>query len=146
MKLRIIAVLAALAVGATAAYAQSAAITARKDAMKANAAATKAPGAMVKGEAAFDLAKVQASLKAFQDQAAKLKTLWPDDSKSGETRALPTVWEKKADFLGRFDKFAADAKAAEASIKDEASLKAEWGKLISSNCVACHKEYQKPSQ
>jgi cytochrome c556 len=144
--LRIVAAIAALAIGATVVLAQNAAvIEQRKAAMKANAGATKDPSAMAKGDAPFDLPKVQASLKVFQDQATKLKTLFPDDSKTGaETRALPSVWEKKADFLGRLDKFAADAKAAAEAVKDEASFKAEWPKLIANNCVACHKEYQKP--
>ena len=32
--------------------------------------------------------------------------------------------------------------AAEAAIKDEATFKAEWGKVMG-NCGACHKEYRK---
>jgi len=146
--LRVIAAIAALAIGATVVLAQNAAvIEQRKQLMKANAGATKEPGGMAKGDAPFELPKVQASLKVLQDNAAKLKTLWPDDSKTGaETRSLPAIWEKKADFIGRVDKLAADAKAAEGSIKDEASFKAEWPKLISNNCVACHKQYQKPAQ
>ena len=50
---------------------------------------------------------------------------------------------KKADLLARFDKMGADAKAAGATIKDEASFKAEWPK-VASNCGGCHKEYRKP--
>ena len=38
---------------------------------------------------------------------------------------------------------AIDAKAAQAAIKDEASFKAEWGK-IGANCGGCHKAYRKP--
>jgi cytochrome c556 len=64
--LRVIVGLVALAVGATVVLAQNtAAITVRKDAMKALGGATKEPGAMAKGEAAFDLGKVQASLKTI---------------------------------------------------------------------------------
>jgi cytochrome c556 len=144
--IRIFSVVAVIAVGATAVFAQSAAISQRKEAMKAQAAAAKEPGAMMKGEAKFDLAKVHNSLAVYQEQAAKAKNLWPDDSKTGgETEALPVIWEKKSDFLGRFDKFAADAKAAAAAIKDEASFKAEWPKVMS-NCGGCHKEYRKPKQ
>jgi cytochrome c556 len=146
--LRIVSAAAALALGATMVLAQnSAVIEQRQAAMKANAGAGKEPGAMNKGDAPFELPKVQASLKVFQEQAAKLKALFPDDSKTGNnTRALPAVWENKADFLSRLDKFAADAKAAESSIKDEASFKAEWPKLISNNCVGCHKQYQAPAK
>ena len=73
------------------------------------------------------------------------KPAFPDDSKTGETDALPAAFEKKADLFARFDKMAADAKAAHAAIKDEASFKAEWPKVVS-NCGGCHKDYRKPKQ
>jgi cytochrome c556 len=141
--LRQIAVIAMIAVGVTVAHAQSAAIGARKDAFKAMGGAMKDPGGMIKGDTPFDLAKVQASLKTIETQSSKLKDLFPDDSKAGDTDALPVAFEKKSQFLAGFDKLNADAKAAQASIKDEASFKAEWGK-IGANCGACHKEYRKP--
>ena len=143
--LRIVATVAALAVGATAVFAQSAAIGQRKENFKQMGGAMKDPGGMMKGEA-FDLAKVQASLKVLAEVAPKQKDLFPDDSKTGaNTEALPAIWEKKADFTARFDKLAADATAAAAAIKDEASFKTEWPK-IGGNCGGCHKEYRKPAQ
>ena len=142
--LRYVAVAAAIAIGASAVYAQNAAgITARKDAMKAIGGAMGAPGKMLKGEAPFDLAAVQASLKTIEAKAGDSKGLYGDDTKTGETNTLPVAFEKKADLMARFDKLAADAKAAQAAIKDEASFKAEWGK-IGANCGGCHKEYRKP--
>lgn len=141
--LRVATVLAVLAVGATAVYAQSAAIGQRKEAFKAMAGAAKEPGGMIKGDIKFDAAKVMAALATYKAQATKLKDLFPEDSKTGETDALPVIWTKKADFVGRFDKFIADATAAEAAIKDEASFKAEWPKVMG-NCGGCHKEYKKP--
>ena len=142
--LRIVAAAAAIAVGATAVYAQNLdAIKARKDSMKALSAAAKGPGGMMKGEVPFALPTIQASLKAFQEQSDKAKALFPDNAKTGgETEALPAIWEKKADFDAKWVKFSADAKAAEGAIKDEASFKAEWGKVMSS-CGGCHKEYRK---
>ena len=144
--LRVVAVLAALAVGATAVSAQNAAgIAARKEAMKAFGGAAKGPGAMNKGDAPFELPKVQASLKTIEETAAKAKGLFGDDTKTGETDALPAAFEKKPDLLARFDKMGADAKAAAGTIKDEASFKAEWPKVVG-NCGGCHKEYRKPKQ
>jgi cytochrome c556 len=143
--IRIVAAVAALALGATLVHAQNAgAITERKNAFKPMGAAMKDPGGMMKGEVPFDLAKVQASLKVIQEQSVKLKTLFPDDSKTGETDVLPIAFEKKADLLTRFDKLNADATEAAAAIKDEASFKAGWGK-VGANCGGCHKEYKKPS-
>jgi len=142
--LRIMAVLAAVAIGATAVLAQNAAgIAARKEAMKAFGGALKAPGGMAKGEAPFNLDAVQASLKTVQETAAKAKGLFGDDTKEGDTDTLPVAFENKADLMARFDKLAADAKAASAAIKDEASFKAEWPKVVG-NCGGCHKEYRKP--
>ena len=144
--LRVVAVLAALAVGATAVWAQNAAgIAARKEAMKAFGGAAKGPGAMNKGDAPFELPKVQASLKTIQETAVKAKGLFGDDTKTGETDALPAAFEKKPDLLARFDKIGADAKAAAGNIKDEATFKAEWPKVVG-NCGGCHKEYRKPKQ
>jgi cytochrome c556 len=135
---------AAIAIGTTVVLAQNAAvIDQRKQAMKAFGGAAKDPGAMAKGEAPFDLPKVQASLKTIQETAVKAKGLFPDDSKTGETDVLPAAFEKKADLLARFDKIGADAKAAAAAIKDEASFKASWPKVVT-NCGGCHKEYRKP--
>jgi cytochrome c556 len=141
--IRLTAALAALAIGATAVYAQNAgAIKLRQDTMKSLGAAAKGPGTMAKGDAPFELAKVQASLKTIEEGATKAKDLFPDDSKSGETDALPIAFEKKADLLARLDKLATDTKAAQATITDAASFKTEWPKVVA-NCGGCHKEYRK---
>src|SRR5215813_4673981 len=118
--LRVVVGATLLMLGASVVLAQNlAVIKQRQDLMKANADATKAPTAMLKGEAPFDLAKVRASLKTFQETSTKLKTLWPEDSKTGgDTRALPAIWTDMKAYLEWFDGFAKDAKAAEASITD----------------------------
>ena len=142
--LRVLAAAAALAIGATVVLAQNAAvIEQRKQAMKAFGGAAKSGGTMAKGEAPFDLAKAQDSFKTIQTKAAEVKNLFPDDSKMGETDALPEAFANRADLMAKLDKLAADAKAAEAAVKDEASFKAEWPK-VTSNCGGCHKAYRKP--
>jgi cytochrome c556 len=144
--LRFVVGAALLTLGAGIVLAQNTAvIKERKELMKANAEATKAPTAMMKGEAPFDLAKVHASLKTFQDTSTKLKGLWPVDSKSGDTRALPAIWTNTKDYLNWFDGFAKDSKAAVASIKDEASFKTEWPKVLA-YCGGCHKDFRAPAK
>lgn len=144
MKRILVAAAAIFAVGTTAAISQSAAIGQRIDVMKGVGGAAKATGAMMRGEAPFELAKVQAALATYTDAATKMPTLFPDDSKTGgDTKALPTVWEKKADFEAGFVKFKADATAAAAAIMDEATFKAEWPKVMA-NCGGCHKVYHAP--
>ncbi|MBO0766142.1 MAG: cytochrome c [Hyphomicrobiaceae bacterium] len=141
--LRTVAGLLVVTLAASVAQAQNLdAIKQRQNLMKANAEATKAPTAMMKGEAPFDLAKVKTSLKTFQTNAVKLKTLWPADSKTGgDTKALPAIWTNMKDYLDWFDGFAKDSKAAEAAIKDEATFKTEWPKVVN-YCGSCHKDYR----
>lgn len=115
----------------------------RKALMKEMGKLTKGPGEMLKGAAPFDLAAVQAALKTYQENAPKLKTLFPDDSKTGEeTAALPSIWENKDDVLARFDKLVADAKDAEGKITDEFTFMDEFPK-VAGNCGGCHRKYQK---
>src|SRR5262249_14742535 len=98
--LRVVAAAAALAVGATVVLAQNAAvIDQRKQAMKAFGGAAKSGGAMAKGEAPFDLAKAQESLKTIQTKAGEVKNLFPDDSKTGDTAASPEAFANKADLM-----------------------------------------------
>jgi cytochrome c556 len=145
--LRVVTAAALLTFGAHVVLAQNTGvIKERQDLMKANAEATKAPTAMIKGEAPFDLAKVQASLKTLQDNATKLKGLWPEDSKTGgNTRALPAIWTNPKDYLDWFDGFANDAKAAAQAIKDEASFKANWKNVVD-YCGGCHKDFRAPAK
>jgi cytochrome c556 len=145
--LRVVVGAVLLTLGASAVLAQNlAVIKQRQELMKANAEATKAPTAMMKGEAPFDLAKVKSSLKTFQDTSMKLKALWPTDSKTGgETRALPAIWTNVKDYLDWFDGFANDAKAAEAAVTDEASFKNAWPNVID-YCGSCHKDFRAPKK
>jgi len=141
--LRTLSVLALVALAATAVFAQNVAIIKeRQAAMKAVGDATKEPVAMMKGEAKLAIAKVMAALKVYQEKAAILPKLYPDDSKTGEkTKALPEIWANKKDFTDRYDKLAADAKAAETSIKDEDTFQQEFPKVVG-NCSGCHKKYK----
>ncbi len=137
---RSIAFVAFVAVGATAVYAQNLdVIKQRREAMRTIGEASGRNFKMVKGEAPFELATVQAGLKVFQEQAAKFKGLFPDDAKTGGgTDAAPKIWLERAGFDAAIATWIANAKAAETTIKDEASFKAEYPKVASA-CGGCHK-------
>lgn len=125
--------------------AQSDPIAQRKALMKAQGAATKDVGAMLKG-APFDLAKVQDALKVYVNTTRTFATLFPDNSKTGgETAALPKIWEAKADFDKLLEKFGRDSTAAMTSITDEASFKANMGGVLK-NCGECHETYRMKQQ
>jgi cytochrome c556 len=137
----------AIAGAALAAATGAAAIKERRDLMKIDGNLSKPVVAMLKGQARFDLATVQKALKAYQNAASKEAALFPPDSKTGDTNALPVIWEDNnmADLDARFKKFGADAAAALASIKDEASFKAEIKKVFD-NCGSCHEKYKAKQQ
>ncbi len=138
---RAVVIASLLAIGTGAAFAQSAAIGQRKDQFKAMGGGAGPIGKMLRGEDAFDLAKVQAGLRVIQANAKTLPTLFPDDSKAGDTKALPAIWEDKAKFNGYFAKLEADATAALAAIKDEATMKTEMPKVLG-NCGTCHNDFR----
>ena len=132
-------------VAAGAAFAESASIAERKALFKEMGKASGPVGAMLQGKAPFDLAPVQAALTLYVDHAGKLKELFPDDSKEGgKTEAKAEIWANKAEFTALFDKFAADSTAAGKSIVDEASFKAEMGKVFG-NCGTCHEKFKAKS-
>ena len=57
----------------------------------------------------------------------RLPTLFPENSKTGgDTAALPAIWANMADFKGRYEKFGAEAKAAQSTVKDLDSFKAAF--------------------
>jgi cytochrome c556 len=132
----------AIAVGITAVVAQSDPIATRKQLMKDMGAVTKTGATMAKGEAPYDQTKAQQMLATYIDVSTKAPALFPDNSKTGgETAALPAVWENMGDFKGKFDKLAAEAKAAQTSVKDLDTFKSAFGGLTK-NCGGCHETYR----
>ena len=137
-----VAAVAIAALGATVVLAQQDPIAARKALMKANGQGAGALAKMLKGEAPFDPAVAKKAFASFEDAAAKMPTLFPDNSKiGGETAASPKIWENMADVKARFVKLGNDAKAADASVKDLDSLKAAFSQL-GKNCNDCHELYR----
>jgi cytochrome c556 len=134
--------------GICAAVAQEDVIKERKQIMKANGEQAKIAGEMAKGEKPFDMAAVHKIFAQFQDAAAKMPNLFPDNSKSeagpnaDDFSPSPKVWDNMADFKARFVKFGNDAKAADGSVKDLDSFKAALGNIGKNDCGGCHQEYR----
>src|ERR1700676_4039741 len=115
--IRTILAAAAVAVGGTAVMAQSDPISQRKALMKENGQHAAAASKMVKGEEPFDVMKINAAFAHWTETAQKLPSLFPEPPKAGEdTRALPKIWESKADFDAKIAAFA----TAVAENKDKA--------------------------
>ena len=140
---RIVLAAAVVAFGVTAVVAQSDPIAARKNLMKDNNNQGRILRDMADGKQPFDLAAAKRAFASFQTASAKLPELFPDNSKTGDTRALPAIWEKSAEFKAAAAKFGADAKAAEANTKDLESLKVSFAE-VGKNCGSCHQTFRKP--
>ena len=69
--------------------------------------------------------------------------LFPANSQTGETSALPVIWQQKADFDAKAMKLAQDAKTGVTRVTNPATLQAEL-QAIGQNCGGCHQVYRKP--
>jgi cytochrome c556 len=142
MLIRTACVAVAIAFSATAVIAQSDPISQRKETMKGVGGQARVGAQMVKGEVPFDLAKAQAVFATFATAAAKMPSLFPDNSKTGgETTAAPKIWEDMNGFKAGFAKFEAEAKTAQTSVKDLETFKVAFGNM-GKNCGGCHETFR----
>ncbi len=126
MIFRTACVVLAVALGATAVVAQSNAIAERKQIMKGVGAAAKTGAGIAKGSEPYDNAKAQevfaTSCRARRPRSSICSRTIPKTG--GDTTASPKIWSDMAGFKAAMSKFEADAKAAQASVKDLDSFKA----------------------
>jgi len=146
-KLAIAFTAAGMACGLLATAALADPIKDRRQSMKEQLELLKPLVAMVKGQAAFDAAKVKA---AGEDLAAHFehdKTLFPAGSDKGsvETWAKKEIWADHAAFVKRFDDGIAAAKKL-AMVTDVAELGPALGAIGKPVCGACHEKYRRPKQ
>jgi cytochrome c556 len=139
---RLVLAAAIAAAGITAVAAQSDPIAARKALMKGVGDQARIARDMIDGKTPFNADAAKKVLATYEDAAAKMPALFPDNSKAGDTAALPAVWENKADFNAKMAKFGADSKAAAAQVKDLDSFKAQMSE-VGKNCGGCHQTYRK---
>lgn len=73
----------------------------------------------------------------------KLLGLFPENSKEGfKTGALPTIWEDKDNFNALMTKASNDMVKLASVIESSDDVKSTIGKLMWSNCKACHSKYR----
>ena len=143
--IRTVLAMAAVAVGITAVMAQSDPIAQRKQLMKSNGQNLGAVNRMVRGEDPFDVAKVNAAFAAWGENAPKISALFasppPPDA---DTRALPKIWENKADFDARPIALAKSVAEYKDKAKTLDELKVAFP-AVAKNCNDCHEMYRKPA-
>jgi cytochrome c556 len=140
LKLRTL--LAATALAALATGAQADVIAERKSVMEGVGDATRTGTQMVRGQAPFDLDTARNVLATYVNAAQVMPTLFPEGTETGgETSAAPSIWQDRAGFEQRFEKFGADAAAVAGSVQDLESFTAAFG-TATQNCRGCHEEYR----
>ena len=82
------------------------------------------------------------------EMSENYKTLleyFPQNTKEGfKTEALPAIWENKDEFDDLMIKSSNDMIELAASIESSDDIKGSLGKLMWSNCKACHNKYRAP--
>ena len=117
-------------------------IVARQELMKKSDDDLKLLSKMTRGEAPYDAGKVTAAYAAMEESYKKVRTLFPDDSKTGDnTRAMPKVWENRADFDAKMAEMVKVAGEAKAKALNEASFK-EIHPAVVKACDNCHADYR----
>src|SRR5260221_7708431 len=129
---------AVLAFGATALVAQNDPIAARKALMKSNGGQDRIALDMVQAKRPFDLDEAKKALATFAEAGEKAPALFPDDSKFGDTAALPAAWEHKADFTAPFPKLAHELQAAIEGTTAVQSLKIPFTQ-VRQKCIRGHR-------
>ena len=74
-----------------------------------------------------------------------LLELFPENSKEGfKTESLPIIWEDKENFNLLMQKSSDDMIKLTSVIETTDNIRGTIGKLMLSNCKACHSKYRKP--
>lgn len=145
MKIKLILTAFSLTLAASAAYAGAAddAIKGRQGCMKAHIASIKIMAPMMKGEAPYDNAAIQATLDAEGPACADWDKWWSADVKDGgtiKTHAKPEIWSDAKGFADAGGVWYNAFTAVKASA-DEASFKAAFPALGAA-CGGCHEKFR----
>jgi cytochrome c556 len=137
---------AALAVVTTAVFAQADLVESRKALMGQNGKHMyRALPNILKGEAPYDQAVVDAAFTQLNDSAQKLPSLFSVSTKdvppTGRYSISPKAWENKADLDAKLANLAKTVAAEKPKVKDVETLKASYAE-IAKTCDSCHDSYR----
>ena len=91
----------------------------------------------------FDEAKTL--MLEMSENYKKLKEMFTDNSKEGfKTESLPIIWDEKDAFNALMQKASDDMIKLTSLIEETDNVKGAIGKLMWSNCKACHSKYRAP--
>ena len=74
-----------------------------------------------------------------------LKEMFPENTKEGfKTEVTPLIWEEKEKFNSLMEKSSNDMIQLISIIEEADDIRGTLGKLMWSNCKACHSKYRLP--
>jgi len=115
----------------------------RRNVMKANGAHEAAIRAILQGKVDYKN-QLADHAKALENINKDIPSIFPKGSDSGETKALPAIWDNRAEF----EKRAGDAKQksadfAKAAMTGDTQAVAAKFKELGEACKSCHKDFRK---
>jgi len=92
-----------------------------------------------------DFEKAKIKMIEMSDNYKSLLKYFPANTKEGyKTEALPTIWDNKEEFDELMNKSSNDMIELASIIDSSENIKGSLGKLMWSNCKACHSKFRAP--
>lgn len=92
-----------------------------------------------------DFEEAKELMKEMSENYKDLLNYFPENSKEGfKTESLPAIWENKDEFNDLMNKSANDMIELASIIEATDNVKGSLGKLMWSNCKACHSKFRAP--
>ena len=92
-----------------------------------------------------DFEEAKELMKEMSENYKDLLNYFPENSKEGfKTESLPVIWENKDEFNDLMNKSANDMIELASIIEATDNVKGSLGKLMWSNCKACHSKFRAP--
>ena len=92
-----------------------------------------------------DFEKAKSLMIEMSENYKTLVKYFPENTKEGfKTEALPTIWENKVQFDNLMQKSSNDMIKLANIIETSDDVKGTLGKLMWSNCKACHSKFRAP--
>jgi cytochrome c556 len=121
-------------------------ITIRRAILANMGAANMIGGAMARGDTPYDADKAMAVMRVINNGIMGVVNYFPPGSNTGPTRALPPVFENRAEFLRRAENLrAASAAYLQNPPADAAAFPAAYMN-VTRNCGMCHEMFRRPLQ
>ena len=115
----------------------------RKDVMLSMAAHLSALTGLLSGAAEFDQRHVRVQATSLGLNAQLVSSLFPPGSDSGETAALPGIWQRPEQFLARAEAAEREGRNLVAAAESgDTEFMVQSLKRLADACRACHREFR----